>query len=457
MKYIPRAEISTIKNILYPLRKKKDTIWDKKNLKDLKDLKMKISRLKEEKQKEEENKPEPFKSKKFRDIPSKFKNTEDWINKKQKIYLTDKGKNENIFISNASTNKHSHKNINNINKELNKSVSIKRLPKIMSKNKSLLPDNIAKKGPSTIDNISKEFKYSSSLNDIINNTANTDNSIMNYKNKDFEINKNNEKNQERENSSIFEKPMSNNEEIENLIKEYRNKYGNTEVLESLIKEYEDVKKKRQANLMNDNIHNSDNNDNENKDSLENNYNSNNLNNRPDLNNNHYDEYENHEPIIQNNDDPYFPISSIEAPLILPKINKNYVKENIQLIVDKKIPQKKYINQEDIKVNKHKNYGKVPDYIKKYEMEREIERERQIRIKEEMKYPKGTKLLSEEERVKTLKSLIASQQEISLLLEKMPITNRTIIIQKRKDELIKKLTEIDKAIELFSKKKVFVRK
>ena len=86
MKYIPRAEISTIKDVLYPLRKKKDTTWDKKNLQDLKELKQKLIRLKEEKQKEEENRPEPFKLRQFKNIPSKFMDTEDWVNKKQKRY-----------------------------------------------------------------------------------------------------------------------------------------------------------------------------------------------------------------------------------------------------------------------------------------------------------------------------------------------------------------------------------
>ena len=44
MKYVPRAEISTIKEVLYPLKKKKDVTWDKKNLQDLKEFKKKITR-----------------------------------------------------------------------------------------------------------------------------------------------------------------------------------------------------------------------------------------------------------------------------------------------------------------------------------------------------------------------------------------------------------------------------
>ena len=122
-----------------------------------------------------------------------------------------------------------------------------------------------------------------------------------------------------------------------------------------------------------------------------------------------------------------------------------------------MPQNKYIHNNDIPINKHKNFGKVPEYIKRFEMERELERQEKIRKKEEMKYPKGTKLLSNDERVKTLNSLIKTQQELSLLLEKMPITNRSVGILKKKEELVKKLNEIDKAIEMFSKKKVFIKK
>ena len=132
-----------------------------------------------------------------------------------------------------------------------------------------------------------------------------------------------------------------------------------------------------------------------------------------------------------------------------------MKENIRLIIDKKIPQKQYVNNNNNTLEeKHKNFGKVPEYIKKFEQERENERQEKIRKKMEMKYPKGTRLLSEEERIKTLKSLKQAQLENSLLLEKMPITNRTFKLQQKKDELIRKLNEIDKAIEMFSKKQVF---
>lgn len=448
MKYVPRAEISTIKDVLYPLRKKRDTTWDKRNLQDLKELKEKIIRLKEEKQKEIENKPQPFKLRQFQNIPSKFKDTEDWVVKKQKRYLEDKEKNENIYIRNSSGKYYPSNNI--VPKILNKSASIKRLPKIKEKKKNFSTNKLSN-NISSINNLNNESKSYSSINELINNNINTNSNASNKNNN----NNNNEFNIEKElekipadkveGPSLFDRPMTNGEEIEKLIKDYKQKYGDTEVLESLLKEYEEVKQKKKTNLEKDNMLNNENN----KNKEENHYNNYKLSSVDDL--------KDYEPYDENLDKKP-PLPTIDdAPVILPKIYKNYVKENIQLIVDNKIPQKKYVDNSEAPEAKHKNYGKVPEYIKRYEMEREFERQEKLRRKEELKYPKGTKLLSEEERVKTLQNLIKTQQELSLILEKMPITNRSVNIQMRKETIMKKLIELDKAIEMFSKKRVFVKK
>jgi hypothetical protein len=39
---------------------------------------------------------------------------------------------------------------------------------------------------------------------------------------------------------------------------------------------------------------------------------------------------------------------------------------------------------------------------------------------------------------------------------MPITTKTLSMQNKKEELIKKLDEIEKAIEMFSKKEVYIK-
>ena len=145
----------------------------------------------------------------------------------------------------------------------------------------------------------------------------------------------------------------------------------------------------------------------------------------------------------------------DAPLILPKIQKNYLLENKKLITEHKIQQKHKPKAEQSQT-KHKDYGKTPEYLEKYKKEAEIKKELIRKYKEEQKYPKGTKLLTEEERLTTLNGLINTKKDIQNQIEKMPITTRTKAVQYKKEELEHKMDEIDRAIEMFSKKQVFVK-
>lgn len=456
MKHIPRAEVTSIKEVLYPLRKKKDLVWDKKNLEDLKELQQKINRLKDEKQSMLDNKPEPFKLKQFKNVPSKFMDVNDWVQKNQN--LANKHKKDNIYIKNSNDRGHSN---NKVLKSLNTSATIRKLPKLV-KNKSD-NKNIQKAVSTNVLNGIIDLNYDNkpinnklNISHINTNTNTITNNLNSVDKEEFNIEKELENvNIENDKSPpLFEQPISNSEEIEKLIENYKQKYGDTEVIKSLLDEYETLKQKRKENQemekeiqMNENkIINEDR-----KNNVSNaNLNTQNVNNT-------YDTLKNYEPTTVN-DEKKPPIPGVDdAPLILPKIYKNYVKENIQLVTDNKIPKKVYEDNSALPENKHKNFGKVPEYIKRYEMERELKEQEMLKKKEELKYPKGTRLLSEEERVETLNSLIKTQQEITQLLEKMPITNRTLSIQRRKEEFIKKLTEIDKAIDMFSKKRVFVKK
>ena len=82
MKKLPRAEISTIKQMLYPDKKISQREWNKKNLKSLKDIEEKNKRIKEEKK--NFISPEPYKIQKFKNIPSKIKlDTLNWVNREQ--------------------------------------------------------------------------------------------------------------------------------------------------------------------------------------------------------------------------------------------------------------------------------------------------------------------------------------------------------------------------------------
>jgi len=66
------------------------------------------------------------------------------------------------------------------------------------------------------------------------------------------------------------------------------------------------------------------------------------------------------------------------------------------------------------------------------------------------------LLSEGERLDTLNNLMNTRKELLNLLEKMPISMRTMAIQTKKADMEKKLGEIEDGIKTFSRKQVFVK-
>ena len=82
-------------------------------------------------------------------------------------------------------------------------------------------------------------------------------------------------------------------------------------------------------------------------------------------------------------------------------------------------------------------------------------ERMAREEEEAKMPPGTRLMGDAERLKTLEDLKVSRGEINNLLEKMPVCNRTIALDRKKKELEERLMKIERAIETFSKKTVYI--
>jgi len=143
----------------------------------------------------------------------------------------------------------------------------------------------------------------------------------------------------------------------------------------------------------------------------------------------------------------------ELNSLLPKKTINHIAENKNL---EKIPNRiKEIKKEEEPFD-HKNYGKIPDYISKFKQEAEDKKEAEKKQAEESKYPKGTRLISEEERIEMLDNLSKTKKEVESALFKLPITLRTLSMQNKKAELENKLNELDQAIDQFSKKKVFIK-
>ena len=437
--------------MLYPIQKKSPREWNKKNLQNLKDLEEKNKRIKEEKK--NFISPEPYKIEKFKNIPSKLKNdTLNWINREltgHKIIpkTPNIGQKRNMSNNRTKLNYKEHR-LNPIIKPLtsnnetrpsynntNDGQGEENIYNILNNKTTTMFDKYYanKIKEKTNQNQNKNNYNQCFYTENINNTNNINNN-MNYNfntitNINSNINNLTELNSannncymqndiNQKNSNMDMDNLNRNEAIEKLIKEYKEKYGSDEALEKMIDEY-------YGNL----------NNNTNKNNIINNNNNNK--NLKNINSN------------KNN--------TTNSKFLLPKIQKNYIKENRRLVIDNKIPIKyKQIDEPLIKTDKHKDYGKVPSYIKKYELEREIKNEEIKRQEEAAKYPKGTKLLSDEERINTLNGLIKNKKELTNQLEKMPITTRTNSIRIRKEELIKKLEEIEKAIDMFSRKKVFVK-
>ena len=152
-------------------------------------------------------------------------------------------------------------------------------------------------------------------------------------------------------------------------------------------------------------------------------------------------------------------SKIKPPLpkkfgvILPKIPKNYLRKNIDIVKENKILQR-YIPKNNNNIFlKHKNYGKIPNYILNYKKEEE---EYLKQMEEEKNKPKNMELLPENERITILNDLIDNKNQLENLLEHFPISNNSLNTQKKKENLINKIIEIEKAIEKFSKKKVYIK-
>lgn len=78
-----------------------------------------------------------------------------------------------------------------------------------------------------------------------------------------------------------------------------------------------------------------------------------------------------------------------------------------------------------------------------------------REEEEAMIPPGTRLMGEDERIQTLEDLNNTKKELNNILERMPIANNTLSLQRRRKEYEEKLFKIERAIDTFSKKTVYI--
>ncbi len=70
---------------------------------------------------------------------------------------------------------------------------------------------------------------------------------------------------------------------------------------------------------------------------------------------------------------------------------------------------------------HKSYGKVPQYINKFNKQREDAIKQKVLDEENSKLPPGTRLMLEDERKATLEDLVSAKRMTNDQLERLPIT------------------------------------
>eukprot|EP00106_Octopus_bimaculoides_P007834 XP_014775276.1 PREDICTED: enkurin domain-containing protein 1-like isoform X2 [Octopus bimaculoides] len=106
-------------------------------------------------------------------------------------------------------------------------------------------------------------------------------------------------------------------------------------------------------------------------------------------------------------------------------------------------------------NKYKK-GVIPKYLKERQAQWVKDEEERIANIPDPTVPPGHKVLPDNERVETLELLQKNQGELLQKIQKLPLSNDSIRAQKRRQELESKLAEIDEAVKIFSRSKVFVK-
>jgi hypothetical protein len=105
--------------------------------------------------------------------------------------------------------------------------------------------------------------------------------------------------------------------------------------------------------------------------------------------------------------------------------------------------------------KHSEFGRVPDYLEQRKARWAAEEEEARRRAPDPDCPRGMCVMPEDERLNTLEVLKQSKGEAMRQLQNMPFVVETPSQKKRQTELESKLREIERAIALFSKPKVYV--
>ena len=146
--------------------------------------------------------------------------------------------------------------------------------------------------------------------------------------------------------------------------------------------------------------------------------------------------------------------STEVAKLAPRSNADFIRRNRANALAM-VPNNRRAIDDDKEQSKPANYGKVPDYLQQRNAQWEEEKEERKRRAPDPNCPPGMKLMPESERLETLEVLHQSKTEAMKQLQAMPFVIETPSLKRKQSQLEDKLREIEHAIGLFSKTKVFV--
>jgi hypothetical protein len=146
------------------------------------------------------------------------------------------------------------------------------------------------------------------------------------------------------------------------------------------------------------------------------------------------------------------VTRYEAPALLPRTNKDFVRENFD-----KAPEfvKAVKTKTSKEVPRTEPLGAIPAYLvgRKKELEEAQEQARLARAPPSA--PPGQRLVPEEERLATLDRLRCRMRELEGELARLPLTMRSLLSQQKRSAIEQGMEEVENAIRTFSKQKVFV--
>ncbi|TMW56449.1 hypothetical protein Poli38472_006459 [Pythium oligandrum] len=138
-----------------------------------------------------------------------------------------------------------------------------------------------------------------------------------------------------------------------------------------------------------------------------------------------------------------------------KESVDYVNSNAWEVIKKSPP--KPIQDDNGQNQVHSSFGRIPEYLLQRKEQWAFEEEERRRNAPDPDCPPGMVRLDEDERVKTLGILHQSYEAARRQMSALPLRIETFSQIRRKNELEARLQEIEDAIKVFSKTKVYVAK